>query len=130
MGRVITVRQKGDFSKTKAYLHKRMLPIDTIKLRSYGEQGVRALKNATPVDTGKTRDSWWYNVEVTKSGATLVWFNDNYAGNGQRYTVPVAILVDNGHATKDGKWVPGAHFIERALDPVINACIDDICKGW
>ena len=126
LSKVITVRQKGDFSKTRNYLRKRMSPIDIIKLRSYGALGVEALKKATPVDTGKTRDHWWYDIEVTKTGATLVWFNDNYAGNSARYTIPVAILIDNGHATKDGKWVPGYHFIERALAPVIDACVKDI----
>lgn len=129
MGKVITIQQKGDFSKTMQFLGKCKTPLDIEKLRRYGEIGVQALKKATPVDTGKTRDSWWYDIEITKNGASLIWFNDNYAGNGERYTVPVAILLDNGHATKDGRWVPGRDFIQPALEPVIQQIENDIWGG-
>lgn len=129
LSHIITVRHKGDFAKTRAILRKCLSPIDAIKLREYGEKGVKALKAATPVDSGKTRDSWWYNVEISRHYATLTWFNDNYAGDGKRYTVPVAVLIDNGHATKDGKWIPGKHFIEPVLNPIIDECINDVWEG-
>lgn len=129
MSRMITVQQKGDFSKTRLFLGKCLNPFDVIKLRHYGNLGVQALKKATPVDTGLSRDSWFYEVEVGRNSATLTWYNDNYAGDSKRYTVPVVILLDNGHATKDGKWVSGRHFIEPALNPVIEACVNDVWGG-
>lgn len=118
-------RVKGDYAHTRQFLSKLEQPIDMGKLRAYGELGVYALKAATPVDSGLTRDSWHYIIGTNRYGASLVWCNDNYAGNGERYTVPVAVLIDHGHATKDGRWVPGQHFIEPALEPVIQALLND-----
>lgn len=125
----ISVRQKGDFSRTKKYLTKKLNVLDMVTLRWYGQKGVNALKKATPVDSGLTRDSWRYVIEKDERGTSIIWCNDNYAGNGERYTVPVAVLIDNGHATKDGKWVPGAHFIDAALDPIISEIADRLVKG-
>lgn len=124
----ITLRQKGDFAHTRQFLRRCNQPIDLRKLEKYGERGVLELKARTPVDTGLTRDSWNYHIDYGRYGAHLSWYNDNYAGNGERYTVPVAVLIDNGHATKDGRWAPGLHYIEEALGPVIDDLINDMWK--
>ena len=49
MASIIQFKQKGDFSKTESFLKKlRKLDLDSV-LRKYGELGVQALANATPV---------------------------------------------------------------------------------
>ena len=59
----IRIRSKGDFSKVDWYFGKleKMLESKGLGiLNKYGERGVEALKNATPVDTGLTASSWYY----------------------------------------------------------------------
>lgn len=106
--------QKGDFSNTEKYfeslLHKDYLKI----LDVYGQKGVDALRAATPIDTGLAASSWNYHIEQEHGQTRLVWTNDDIEGGCN-----VAILVDRGHATKSGSWVPGLHFIDEAIAPII-----------
>lgn len=79
-------------------------------LNRYGQAGVDALSKATPVDTGLTAGSWYY--EITKKGDvwTISWRNSNIQ-NG----IPIAVLIQMGHATKNGGYVEGIDYINPAL---------------
>ena len=113
-GNGIYFTQKGDFSNTEKYfkdlLDKKYLDI----LDKYGRIGVDALRSATPIDTGLAASSWAYHIEQEGGQTRLVWTNDDIEGGCN-----VAILVDRGHATKSGSWVPGLHFIDEAISPII-----------
>ena len=91
-------------------------------LRQYGKEGVEALELATPKDTGKTASSWSYEIETTDDGYNLVWNNTNMAEPG----MPVAILIQFGHATKSGTYVRGIDYINPALSPVFQKIADNI----
>ena len=110
----VTFHHKGNFSKTEKYfeslLHKDYLSI----LNKYGQMGVEALIAATPVDTGLAAQSWGYRIEHESGVVKLIWTNDDIEGG-----LNVVILVDRGHATKSGSWVPGQHFIDEAISPII-----------
>jgi hypothetical protein len=115
----IIVRHRGNWNKTRHFLTK----VSRIKfkdiLAKYGEQGVRALREATPVDSGLTQSSWGYEI-LEKSGAAknsvaLVWTNANVV-NG----VPIAILIQYGHATRGGAFVQGRDYINPALRPIFD----------
>ena len=106
--------QKGDFKKTEDYFNS-LLNKDYLKiLNVYGQKGVDALRAATPIDTGLAASSWNYQIETDNGQTRLVWTNDDIEGG-----CSVVILVDRGHATKSGSWVPGLHFIDEAIGPVI-----------
>ena len=91
-------------------------------LHKYGKQGVEALELATPKDTGKTASSWSYEIEKTADGYNLVWNNGNLAEPG----MPVAVLIQFGHATKSGSYVRGIDYINPALSPVFEKIADNI----
>jgi len=91
-------------------------------LRRYGKEGVEALELATPKDTGKTASSWSYEIETTDDGYNLVWNNSNMAEPG----MPIAILLQYGHATKAGTYVRGVDYINPALSPVFQKIADNI----
>ena len=96
----ITFRQKGNFSRLEKFLSKAANLDNTIMkhLSRYGEQGVDALKSATPVDSGTTADSWRYEIEKTSTGYAISFHNDNVI-NGW---FNVAIMLDVGHGTGTG----------------------------
>lgn len=119
---MIGFKQKGDFSKTERYLQKiKNLNIRNI-IEKYGEKGVAALSSATPVDTGKTSSSWYYDISQTNTGITIS-FNNSNINKG----VPIAIILQYGHGTRNGGWVEGRDYINPAIQPIF----DEIAlKAW
>lgn len=94
----------------------RLIGLDWTKLlRPYAEMGVKALSEATPVDTGKTAASWTYDIEQTEKGYVIHWINTNVNKH-----VNVAIILQNGHYTGTKGWVEGRDYINPALQPVLN----------
>lgn len=119
---MIGFNQKGDFSKTERYLQKiKNLNVRNI-IEKYGEKGVAALSSATPVDTGKTSSSWYYDISQTNTGITIN-FNNSNINKG----VPIAIILQYGHGTRNGGWVEGRDYINPAIQPIF----DEIAlKAW
>lgn len=112
---MIGFRHKGDFSKTTSFL-KRMKENNFIKdLDKYGQKGVDALASATPVDTGLTASSWYYKIEREDGIVKLNFCNSNIQ-NG----VPIAIILQYGHATRNGGWIEGRDYINPAIQPIFD----------
>lgn len=112
---MITFRQKGDFSKLTRYLERVKEAAKIGDLDKYGREGVAALASATPVDTGKTASSWNYKIE-RKNGSVAITFNNTNINNG----VPIAIILQYGHGTRNGGWVEGRDYINPAIQPIFD----------
>ena len=63
---MISFRQKGDFSKLTKFLERAKETVHLGDLNKYGRQGVAALASATPIDSGETASSWYYEIENNK----------------------------------------------------------------
>lgn len=120
---MITFRQKGDFSKLTNFLEKAKQKVNLGDLDKYGREGVAALKSATPVDSGLTADSWYYEIERT-AGSTNIVFKNRNIQNG----VPIAIILQYGHGTGTGGWVEGRDYINPAIQPVFDKIVNDAWK--
>lgn len=119
----IVLRQKGDFSKLNRFLEKAKEKIKLGDLDRYGHAGVRALASATPIDTGETADSWSYTI--TRKGARIsLSFHNSNIQNG----VPIAIILQYGHATRNGGWVQGRDYINPAIQPVFDKLAQEAWK--
>ena len=112
---MITFKQKGDFSKTESFLKKPIRSIQMKYLEKYADDAITALESATPKDTGLTAGSWYYKIINQKDCATIQFCNSNIQ-NG----VPIAVILQNGHATKNGGWVEGIDYIDPALRPIFE----------
>ena len=117
---IIEFKHKGDFSKTNRYLEKALEAMRLDRLNHYGEKGVAALSAATPVDTGLTAQSWYYEIRKTSTGASIVFKNSN-VNKG----VNIAIILQYGHATRYGGWVEGRDYINPAIQPVFDEIAKD-----
>ena len=120
---MISFRQKGDFSKTINYFGKLKEAINIRDLDKYGQEGVRALASATPVDTGKTAASWEYKIERKNGQISISFYNTNVV-NG----VPIAIILQYGHATRNGGWVQGRDYINPAIRPLFDKMADNVWR--
>ena len=112
---MIGFRQKGDFSKLTGYFEKVREAVKIGNLDKYGREGVAVLSSATPVDTGNTASSWYYKIENKNGRAKLLFCNENVQ-NG----VPIAIIIQYGHATNNGSWVEGRDYINPAIRPIFD----------
>ena len=112
---MISFRQKGDFSKLTSFLERAKESVKIGDLDKYGQEGVKALLSATPVDTGLTANSWDYKIENKNGSVTISFFNSNIQ-NG----VPIAIILQYGHGTKNGGWVQGRDYINPAIKPIFD----------
>ena len=117
---MISFRQKGDFSKTYKYLGKAKRAVQLTNLDKYGQEGVDALASATPYESGLTAKSWDYKVTRKNGSITLSFFNTNIQ-NG----VPIAIILQYGHGTRNGGWVQGRDYINPAIQPIFDKIADN-----
>lgn len=118
---MISFRQKGDFSNLSKFLEKAKEVIKMGDLDKYGRRGVAALSSATPRDTGKTAESWVYEIVREKDSVRIEFSNTNVIADG----TPVAILLQYGHATKHGGYVQGIDYINPAIQPIFKQIADD-----
>jgi len=124
----IKITSKGDWSKTRKWLfemqHKKYLAV----LDKCAQQGVDALAQATPVDSGLTASCWDYEIVYDNSGATITWINTNLADGWFN----VAIMLQYGHGTGTGGYVQGIDYINPAIRPVfdnISNTVWEVVKG-
>ena len=112
---MIVFKQKGDFSKVTKYLERAKKGINIRSLDKYAQEGVDALTINTPRLTGLTARSWYYEIE-DKNGVVRISFCNSNIQNG----VPIAIILDYGHATRNGGWVEGRNYIDPAIQPIFD----------
>ena len=117
---MITFRQKGDFSKLNSFLEKAKEAAKLGDLDKYGREGVSALASATPVDSGKTAGSWYYEIK-RQNGSASITFNNSNINNG----VPIAIILQYGHGTRNGGWIEGRDYINPAIRPIFDKIVDN-----
>lgn len=106
---------KGSFKKTRGFLSRFERTNFSNLLKSYAEDGVQALKSATPVVTGRTADSWSYEIVEEPGVVSIYWTNSNLKDG-----VPIAVILDYGHGTGTGGYVQGRHFISPAIAPIFD----------
>ena len=117
---MIKFRHKGDFSRSFRYLEKVKAAVRRSDLDKYGREGVAALASATPVDSGVTASSWYYEI-VRTDGSVTINFNNSNIQNG----VPIAVILQYGHATGTGGYVQGRDYINPAIRPIFDRIAND-----
>ena len=120
---MISCRQEGDFSNLNKFLERAKAVGRLSILDKYGREGVAALASATPFESGKTADSWYYEIKHDNGSATIT-FNNSNVNKG----VPIAIILQYGHGTGTGGWVEGRDYINPAIQPIFDKIVDAAWK--
>lgn len=120
---MIRITSKGDFSKATRWLERAKEKLRMGILDKYGEEGVEALSNATPVDSGATASSWRYEIQNSSTGAKLSFHNDNINKG-----VNIAIIIQYGHGTGTGGWVEGRDYINPVIQPLFEKIAEEVAK--
>lgn len=115
---------EGDFSKTREWLARNLAgaPIDA--MRMVAKDGERSLANSTPKDTGETAEGWKSKIVIGPRTSEILWYNTAHPGA----QVNVAKIIDQGHGTGTGGYVPPRPYIKTAMGPIWNKATDKIAK--
>lgn len=120
---MFSFKHKGDFKETEKFLKKSFGKDYRSVLEQYGQRGVSALAAATPIESGETASSWYYEIIQNDSSISICWNNDNVVKG-----VNIAVILQYGHATRNGGWVQGRDYINPALRPIFDEIADAAWK--
>lgn len=112
----------GGFTKTERFLNRMKRREYLNVLDEFGRDGVQALRNATPVDSGATAEAWDYEIKRTRNCTEIVWTNSNINDG-----VPIAVILQYGHGTGTGGYVQGRDYINPAIRPIFDKIAE---KAW
>jgi hypothetical protein len=120
---MITITEKGSFSRTEAYLRRMKDAQRFAVLSKYGSLGQNALSNATPVDSGLAAASWSYSIVQRPGYYSIRWHNSDVE-NG----FPVAVMIDYGHGTGTGGYVQGRNYVMPAIRPIFDQIVAEAMR--
>ena len=122
---MIKANVRGSFRKTEIFLDRMKQRRHFAVLEKYGPIGVAALRSATPVEDGDTRAGWYYEIISRPGYFSLQWLNSHTVEPGH---IPVAVLIQYGHATRTGGIVMGRDYINPAMRPIFDQIAADMWK--
>lgn len=118
---MIKLSAPGSFNKTMLYFKNGKDINNKIRaiLDRYGKKGVAELAANTPFESGETSNAWYYVIKPYG-----LYFCNSNINNG----VPIAIILQYGHATGTGGYVQGIDYINPVLQPIFNEISSEIDK--
>lgn len=120
----LTIESKGDFSNTKAWMARVVNRSPVAELRKIAKDGEQALASNTPSDTGATAAGWTSEVTSVGGQSEVSWMNVAHPEQG----VNIAKIIELGHGTGTGGYVPPRPYIKQSMDSVWNATADRIVE--
>lgn len=121
---MFSLQSRGSFENLERFLKTMRKREIYNALNDYGKQGVSALASMTPVETGATASSWYYEVESGRGTYTIKWLNSN-TNKG----VNIAIILQYGHGTGTGGYVAGRDYINPAIRPIFDSIANSVWKA-
>ena len=119
---MLSFTTKGSFKNTNDFFERVVQRSYLKKLEHLAKEGLQALIEATPVDSGLTAEAWSYKITNLASPYRIEYFNTHFVKG-----VPIAIILQYGHATRNGGYVYGRDYINPATQPIFDKIAE---KAW
>jgi hypothetical protein len=120
---LIKVTTSGSFQHMTEFFNRVQSRSYLTQLEKYGPIGVQALQRATPIDTGLTSQSWYYEIVNRPGYFAIHWLNSDIEGG-----ISVAAIIQYGHATRHGGYVEGLDYINPSIQPIFDQIVTDMWK--
>lgn len=118
----VSFDSKGDFDDAIKWLkEKANMSLPKVS-GDIANDGIKSLAKNTPKDTGVTASGWTAEVKMTAKGSEIVWKNTARPN----LSVNLAVLIELGHGTRTGGYVPPRPYIKQAMDSVFKTAGDNI----
>ena len=115
---------RGDFDNLDKWLNKVSTANPAVALSEVAKEGGRSLSSNTPKATGETSRGWTATITTKGAQSEVVWTNNAYP----QLRVNMALLIELGHGTGTGGYVPAKPFIKDAMESVWKTAGDKIAK--
>lgn len=122
---MINVTTSGSWQHTSHFLQELKAQSYLTTLEKYGAQGVEALRRATPEKSGHTAESWGYEIIQKPGYYAIKWTNSDVVEPGH---IPVAVLIQYGHGTREGGYVQGVDYINPAMRPIFEQILAEVWR--
>lgn len=120
----ISFNSKGDFNVIRSWLDNVSKRNPSTTLDRIAGEGVKSLKSNTPRETGETASSWLSEVITKGDISEIAWKNTAHPES----QVNVAKLIELGHGTGTGGYVPPKPYIKKSMAPVWKEVDNKIVK--
>lgn len=120
----LTIESKGEFNKVNAWLAGVVNRSPVPALRKIAAEGERSLASNTPRNTGETASGWVSQITTYRTNNVIEWMNVAHP----EALVNIARIIERGHGTGTGGYVPPNPFIERSMNAVYNNSGDSLAK--
>lgn len=120
----LTIESKGEFKKVNAWLSGVLNRSPVPELRKLASEGERVLAANTPKDTGATASGWTSEITTYRNNNVIEWMNVAHPNT----LVNIARIIDLGHGTGTGGYVPPRPYIQRSMRSVWNNSGDKLAK--
>lgn len=120
----ITIESKGEFKKVNAWLAGVVNRSPVSALKAVASEGEKSLASNTPKDTGETAAGWVSDITTYRKNNVVEWSNTAHP----EASANVAKLIDRGHGTGTGGYVPPNPYIVKAMDNVWSNSTDKLAK--
>ena len=112
----IKVKSSGNFKNTETFLFKhRKSLFSEDEIKQIAEYSLEIFQKNTPSNSGKTAESWSYEIKKVNGKYVIDMHNSNIQ-NGYN----IAILVDEGHALQTGQYISGKHYIDKTIKDIFD----------
>lgn len=118
----VRIKSVGSFNHATSYLEKCIRSDPKKALKAIGQVTCETLSKYSPVDTGEFAAGWGY--EIDNSGGTSNVSIYNKAHSEEVNDLP--LLLEYGHGTGTGGWVPGTHFVEKSMAEISDTIDEKI----
>lgn len=115
---------KGGFDNVTKWLNDVTKKDTSSAIRGLAEDGKRSLAAHTPKATGITSLGWNYKIKSSGNVTEVAWYNNAHPGS----TANVAKLIDLGHGTGTGGYVPPRPYIREAMKPIWSSIDDKVTR--
>lgn len=110
----LTIESKGEFKKVNSWLAGVLNKSPVAELRKIASDGERTLANNTPKDTGETASGWISEITTYRNNNVIEWMNVAHP----EALVNIARIIERGHGTGTGGYVPPRPYIVKSMDAV------------
>lgn len=120
---MITFESQGNWESTTRWFKKARSMQYRRAIERYAYAGLDALRNATPIDSGKTAESWDFEIIQNRKFTKIVYTNSHMPDG-----FPIAVMLQYGHGTGSGGWVQGRDYINPATRSIFDKIAEDAWK--
>lgn len=108
MSKSVKVKVQQSGFKSESYLMSMSTVFTSNTFTKIAKESINDFIKASP--TPEIAAGWSYNVKDTGTKIVLSFENSTFE-NGEN----VAILIDVGHGTSSGNWVPGKNYLREPI---------------